>query len=124
MTFVCRFSCHGSGGNQAWTLTNEGELRHDDLCVVATQSGRDASFRDCPDDVLPKSYVRFWLFVVCSLLIGGETVQVWEWTSGRQLRNSETNLCLEMAAPQSNAAIKLSSCMGTNPFQIWAFSNQ
>ena len=27
------YSCHGQGGNQAWTLTKGKELRHDDICV-------------------------------------------------------------------------------------------
>ncbi|RCN26524.1 hypothetical protein ANCCAN_27749 [Ancylostoma caninum] len=26
-------SCHGAGGNQAWALTERGEIRSDDLCL-------------------------------------------------------------------------------------------
>ncbi|KJH43020.1 glycosyltransferase, group 2 family protein [Dictyocaulus viviparus] len=31
-------SCHGSGGNQAWSLTAHGEIRSDDLCLSAGAS--------------------------------------------------------------------------------------
>ncbi|VDO61455.1 unnamed protein product [Haemonchus placei] len=29
-------TCHGSGGNQAWSLTGRGEIRSDDLCLSSS----------------------------------------------------------------------------------------
>ena len=58
-----RYSCHGGGGNQAWALTREGELRHDDHCLMASHPQREASFRECPEEGLNHALVRAVLLV-------------------------------------------------------------
>jgi hypothetical protein len=64
------FSCHGGGGNQKWALTEDGELRHDDNCVVATNPGRDAAFRECPEEDSDPTGNMVCLRIFLALLLG------------------------------------------------------
>jgi hypothetical protein len=34
-------ACHGIGGNQAWSLTVDGEIRSDELCLASNGAGKD-----------------------------------------------------------------------------------
>ncbi|OXA61133.1 Polypeptide N-acetylgalactosaminyltransferase 2 [Folsomia candida] len=44
------FQCHGAGGNQDWSLTKEGQIQHDDICLSMPASlfiGAPVVFQSC-----------------------------------------------------------------------------
>ena len=89
------FGCHGQGGNQMWTLTKAGELRHDDLCVDAVgkhAEGREVLLKDCGED-------------------GPKVTQTWVHNEADGLiRNPMSGLCLDRAGGQSGGFIKVKGC--------------
>ena len=103
------FGCHGQGGNQMWTLTKAGELRHDDLCVDAVgkhAAGREVLLKECGED-------------------GPKVTQVWVHNLADGLiRNRMSGLCLDRAGGKAGAFIKVAICKGqgtTEADQRWFF---
>ena len=38
---VSLYTCHGSGGNQQWSLTKAGQIKHQDLCLSVNRPARE-----------------------------------------------------------------------------------
>ena len=38
---VSLYTCHGSGGNQQWSLTKAGQIKHQDLCLSVSRPARE-----------------------------------------------------------------------------------
>ncbi len=48
------YGCHGTGGNQEWSLTKGGHLKHSELCLALEEpaSGARIKLRLCDESVL------------------------------------------------------------------------
>ena len=45
--FVSSSQCHGFGGNQAWSYTENGEIENDELCLELTSSSNPVRMNNC-----------------------------------------------------------------------------
>lgn len=73
---VALYQCHNTGGNQEWSLTTDGLLRHHDLCLTLDTFVIGASV----------------IMRVCD----GSHSQQWHYVeNGGMLRHSRVSLCLD-----------------------------
>eukprot|EP00730_Choanoeca_flexa_P006238 TRINITY_DN12115_c0_g1_i1.p2 TRINITY_DN12115_c0_g1~~TRINITY_DN12115_c0_g1_i1.p2 ORF type:complete len:573 (+),score=76.98 TRINITY_DN12115_c0_g1_i1:91-1809(+) len=95
------YACHGQGGNQAWQLTRDGLLQHQDLCLAqrAGSKSGDVVFRKCPDEGLPAATLK------------------WTLTEARQLQVLSKKQCLTIEVNN----VKLAECKPGDSNQRWQF---
>lgn len=102
------FPCHNQGGNQHWTLTGAGEIRHEDLCMesIGKIEGREALLRQCGEDEPKPNHV--WRFN----------------KENGSLQNMASSLCLDRAGGNPGSFLKVMKCKGVNDAgQSWRFSS-
>lgn len=93
------YPCHGSGGNQYWLLSHDGEIRRDEACV--DYAGRDVVLFPCHGS----GGNQLWFY-------DKDTMQVRHSTSGR---------CMELA--RDRIKIQMSDCDPTIDAQKWTFQH-
>nr|XP_022329155.1 polypeptide N-acetylgalactosaminyltransferase 2-like isoform X2 [Crassostrea virginica] len=97
------FPCHFAGGNQEFSLTKEGFIRHLDLCVTLTGS-------------MPGTLVKLFQ---CQ---EGNTLQMWERKSGdTMLKSHNYELCIDSQEVQGKGLI-VNACQEGSPTQKWSFA--
>lgn len=97
------FPCHFAGGNQEFSLTKEGFIRHLDLCVTLTGS-------------MPGTVVKLFQ---CQ---EGNTLQMWQRTSrDTMLKSHNYDLCLDSQEVQMKGLI-VNACQEGSPTQKWSFA--
>jgi polypeptide N-acetylgalactosaminyltransferase len=93
------YPCHGSGGNQYWLLSRDGEIRRDEACV--DYAGKDVVLFPCHGS-------------------GGN--QLWLYDNVTQLiRHGTSGRCMELQ--RDRIRLKMSDCDPNNDAQRWRFQN-
>ncbi|CAB4037532.1 polypeptide N-acetylgalactosaminyltransferase 2, partial, partial [Paramuricea clavata] len=97
------FKCHDAGGNQDWSFTKHGQLKHEGICL-AVKIGRInevVRFQPCLDN---------------------HSNQHWVLTMDQQLRFKGSNFCLDSRNHQEKG-LTLAKCdTGGGSSQSWSFS--
>jgi len=104
---VGMYSCHGQGGNQAFTLTRGKELKTEgDLCIDAKGSKQRyvPMLRACAEDALINS-------------------QLWTLSEEGLLKNPLTKMCLDRAGHDNGENMAINPCDPKAPGQLWTFGN-
>ncbi|VDM47753.1 unnamed protein product [Toxocara canis] len=97
-------TCHGIGGNQAWSLTFEGEIRSDEVCLAPEAvSGRKIKF----DVKLEK----------CSTTSVNVNHQFDYDAMTGLLKHRQSGRCLELAGDA--ATLQIRDCIPTLDAQKW-----
>ncbi|CAL1540950.1 unnamed protein product [Lymnaea stagnalis] len=97
------YPCHNAGGNQEFSLTKDGEIKHLDLCLTLM-------------DMQPGSPVK--LFQCTS---GNYLQQFVQTPNKEQLRHKKYNLCLDSAVWEKQGIV-VNTCDKTLASQKWSFS--
>lgn len=93
------YPCHGSGGNQYWLLSRDGEIRRDEACV--DYAGKDVVLFPCHGS-------------------GGN--QLWLYDNDTQLvRHGTSGRCMELR--HDRIRIQMSDCDPNNDAQKWTFGH-
>ncbi|XP_065342596.1 polypeptide N-acetylgalactosaminyltransferase 2 [Cloeon dipterum] len=96
------FTCHDSGGNQEWAFTQNGLIKHHDLCVTLVQAEPGSSLRLRP----------------CT----NSSLQKWHKPSDRgMLRHASYNLCIDSRSVRSQG-LTVKSCDHDAQSQRWKFA--
>lgn len=93
------YPCHGSGGNQYWLLSRDGEIRRDEACV--DYAGHDVILFPCHGS-------------------GGNQLWLYE-KDTKQVRHSTSGRCMELA--RGSLKLEMSDCDPTNDAQRWTFQH-
>lgn len=93
------YPCHGSGGNQYWLLSRDGEIRRDEACV--DYAGHDVILFPCHGS-------------------GGNQLWLYE-KDTKQVRHSTSGRCMELA--RGSLKLEMSDCDPTNDAQKWTFQH-
>lgn len=93
------YPCHGSGGNQYWLLSRDGEIRRDEACV--DYAGHDVVLFPCHGS-------------------GGNQMWIYE-KDTMQVRHSTSGRCMELA--RDRIKIQMSDCNPTKDAQKWTFQH-
>ncbi|RUS91431.1 hypothetical protein EGW08_000755 [Elysia chlorotica] len=97
------FPCHNAGGNQEFTLTKQGQIKHLDLCLTlgATRPGTVVKLFQCKT---------------------GNDLQLFIQTPNKdQLRHAKHDLCLDSALADSTGLVA-NRCDRNTPTQKWQFT--
>ncbi|XP_060605412.1 polypeptide N-acetylgalactosaminyltransferase-like isoform X2 [Ruditapes philippinarum] len=97
------FQCHNTGGNQEFSMTKTGEIRHLDLCLTLTSTdpGEVVKLFQCTPD---------------------NTNQQWERIeSGTMLRSKYQGVCIDSAETQRRGLVA-NTCDFNSPSQKWTFT--
>lgn len=96
------YQCHDTGGNQEWTLTKHGQIKHYDLCVTAVKFAKGSAvvMRMCDDD---------------------SENQQWKLRDGGLLQHTKMNSCLDTRHIQDRGGITAERCNSGLPTQHWRF---
>ncbi|XP_031623342.1 polypeptide N-acetylgalactosaminyltransferase 2 isoform X2 [Contarinia nasturtii] len=94
------YQCHSTGGNQEWTITKKGQIKHHDLCLtlVSFAKGSVVMMRVCDDN----------------------ENQRWELREGGILKHSKSNVCLDTRYVQEHG-ITAELCNSGLDTQYWRF---
>jgi len=96
------YTCHGSGGNQEWSLTKSGTIKHSDLCLALENPTGGAELR----------------LKICN----NSDMQKWKSTKDGKIQHSSYNhLCLD-SSDRRNSPIIVDDCEGSNRNQRWIYS--
>lgn len=93
------YPCHGSGGNQYWLLSRDGEIRRDEACV--DYAGHDVVLFPCHGS-------------------GGNQMWIYE-KNTQQVRHSTSGRCMELA--RDRIKIQMSDCDPNKDAQKWTFQH-
>jgi len=96
------YTCHGSGGNQEWSLTKSGTIKHSDLCLALENpsSGEELKLKIC----------------------NNSDMQKWKSTKDGKIQHSTyTHLCLD-SSDERTSPIIVDECQGSNRAQRWIYS--
>ncbi|CAG2187444.1 polypeptide N-acetylgalactosaminyltransferase-like [Mytilus edulis] len=96
------FPCHFAGGNQEFSMSKDGQIRHLDLCVtvVGTDPGTPIKLFQCQE---------------------GRTIQFWKRShDDTMLEHIETKLCLDSQEVQTKGLV-LNPCNSRSMTQQWKF---
>ncbi|KAJ8309346.1 hypothetical protein KUTeg_014220 [Tegillarca granosa] len=97
------FPCHFAGGNQEFSLTNDGKIKHLDLCVTA-------------QGLTPGTIVKLFQCV------DSNNFQAWERSNGEtMLKLKGHNLCLESQEAQMKG-LTINRCENHSLTQKWIFA--
>jgi len=95
---VGMYTCHSAGGNQEWSITSSGLIKHSDMCLSGNALAPEAPI----------------LLAVCD----NSDFQVWERLGSGQLRHKSSGLCLD--SEDRDDQITLQFCEDTRS-QKWTF---
>ncbi|XP_077978531.1 polypeptide N-acetylgalactosaminyltransferase 13-like [Glandiceps talaboti] len=97
------YSCHGGGGNQVFSYTKLGEIRHEEWCLDVSQKkiGEPPSFHQCHG-------------------LGGN--QMWEHKKHGFIKHKSSGLCLDRGSATDNGNVVMNHCSSKKLSQIWEFS--
>lgn len=96
------YQCHDTGGNQEWTLTKRGHIKHYDLCLTAVHFAKGSAvvMRRCDDD---------------------SENQLWKLRDGGLLQHTKMNACLDTRHVQERGGITAERCNSGLDTQLWRF---
>lgn len=96
------YTCHSSGGNQEWSLTRSGTIKHSDLCLSLTNpsSGSELRLKICNNSDMQK-----WK----ALPKGGKIQHM-----------TYTNLCID--SNERDAPVIVEDCAGSSRSQRWVYT--
>lgn len=97
------YQCHDTGGNQEWTITKKGQIKHHDLCLTLVSYAKGS-------------------IVIMRLCDDGEN-QRWELREGGLLKHSKSNVCLDTRYVQDRG-ITAELCNSGLDTQYWRFVNK
>uniref|UniRef100_A0A2C9LFP0 Polypeptide N-acetylgalactosaminyltransferase n=1 Tax=Biomphalaria glabrata TaxID=6526 RepID=A0A2C9LFP0_BIOGL len=97
------YPCHNSGGNQEFSLTKDGEVKHLDLCVtlVDTRAGNEVKLYQCTPGNYKQQFVQN--------------------PAKDQLRHKSYDLCLDSVVWQTKGIVA-NKCDPSSYTQKWTFS--
>lgn len=95
------YQCHNTGGNQEWTLTKRGQIKHQDLCLTLVNFARGSQ-------------------VVMKLCDESEN-QIWTMRDGGFIKHSKLNICLDSRDIHDMDGISAERCNSALDTQRWAF---
>lgn len=97
------YQCHDTGGNQEWTITKTGQIRHHDLCLtlVTFAKGSIVIMHTCDES----------------------EGQRWEMRDSGLIRHSKTNVCLDTRYAHDRG-ITAEFCNSGLDSQYWQFANK
>ncbi|XP_046559362.1 polypeptide N-acetylgalactosaminyltransferase 2-like [Haliotis rubra] len=97
------YPCHNAGGNQEFSLTKDGSIKHLDLCITLTGDA-------------PESVVKLYQCQSDNIL------QVWDRTEGEtMLKHRSHNLCLDSQVVQTKG-LTANICNPDSTSQKWSFT--
>lgn len=94
------YQCHDTGGNQEWTITKKGQIKHHDLCLTLV------------------SYVKG--SIVIMRMCDDSENQRWELREGGLLKHIKSNICLDTRYVQERG-ITAEVCNSGLDSQYWRF---
>lgn len=94
------YQCHDTGGNQEWTITKKGQIKHHDLCLTLLSFAKGS--------------------VVIMRICDDTENQKWELRDGGLLKHSKLNVCLDTRFVQENG-ITAERCNSGLDSQHWRF---
>lgn len=96
------YTCHGSGGNQEWSLTKSGTIKHSDLCLALENPTGGAELR----------------LKICN----NSDMQKWKSTKDGKIQHSSyPYLCMD-SGDERTSPIIVDDCEGSNRSQRWLYS--
>ncbi|KAH9499637.1 Polypeptide N-acetylgalactosaminyltransferase 2 [Bulinus truncatus] len=97
------YPCHNSGGNQEFSLTNAGEIKHLDLCVTLTDTtpGKEVKLYQCTPGNYKQQFVQN--------------------KTKNQLKHKSYDLCLDSISWQTKGIVA-NKCDPSSVTQLWSFS--
>ena len=92
------YTCHSSGGNQEWSLTKSGTIKHSDLCLSLTNpsSGSELRLKICNNSDMQK-----WKALP---------------KAGKIQHMTYTNLCID--SNERDAPVIVEDCAGSSQYEI------
>ena len=112
------YTCHGTGGNQEWSLTKTGNIKHADLCLSATlaQERETLKLKICDNSEYQVSHhTENWL----SLL----SLQRWRASKDGKIKLANfPSLCLD-SGTNGETELILDTCGAADRSQKWFFSS-
>lgn len=97
------YQCHDTGGNQEWTITKKGQIKHHDLCLTLVSFAKGS--------------------VVIMRVCDESDNQRWDLKDGGLLRHSKSNVCLDTRYVQDHG-ITAELCNSGLDTQYWRFVNK
>ncbi|XP_059094955.1 polypeptide N-acetylgalactosaminyltransferase 2-like isoform X2 [Tigriopus californicus] len=109
------YACHGAGGNQEWSFTQSGHVKHTDLCLALEKpiEGSRLLLKLCNDSVWQK-WQRIPPATTGGLLIKARGVE------GALLRQEAYNLCVTRNEGSNELTAQI--CDNVRPAQMWRFN--
>jgi len=97
------YSCHNSGGNQEWSLTRAGTIKHSDLCLALSTpaAGSELKLKICNNSEMQK-----WKAMP---------------TGGKIQHATYTHLCIDSGG-ERNSPVIVDDCAGSSRSQRWVYS--
>lgn len=103
LNFTGVYQCHDTGGNQEWSFTKKGQIKHHDLCLTLVQFAKGS-------------------IVIMRMCDEGES-QRWEMRDGGLLRHSKSNVCLDTRYVHERG-VTAEQCNSGLDTQYWRFVNK
>ncbi|XP_059615210.1 polypeptide N-acetylgalactosaminyltransferase 2-like isoform X1 [Phlebotomus argentipes] len=97
------YQCHDSGGNQEWSITKRGQIRHHDLCLTLVNFAHGS-------------------MVVMKFCDDSEN-QVWRTRDGGLLQHSKINVCLDSRHVHEKG-VSAERCNSALESQRWRFQSK
>lgn len=97
------YQCHDTGGNQEWTITKKGQIKHHDLCLTLVSYAKGS--------------------VVIMRLCDDSENQRWELREGGLLKHIKSNVCLDTRYVQERG-ITAENCNSGLDTQYWRFASK
>ena len=115
------YTCHGTGGNQEWSLTKTGNIKHADLCLTASsaEEGETLKLKICDNS---ENQVRDDASLLLKALL---TLFMQRWRASKDGKIKLANfpsLCLDSGSPGEIALI-VAYCGTADRSQKWFFSS-
>lgn len=98
------YQCHDTGGNQEWTITKKGQIKHHDLCLTLVSYAKGS--------------------IVIMRLCDDSENQRWELREGGLLKHTKSNVCLDTRYVQDRSGITAELCNSGLDSQYWRFVNK
>jgi len=99
------YSCHGSGGNQEWSLTRSGTIKHSDLCLALESPNSGSAL----------------ILKICN----NSDMQKWKAMprGGKIQHSTYTTLCID-STEDRNSPVVVDDCRSSARSQRWVFSTE
>lgn len=96
------YQCHDTGGNQDWTITKKGQIKHHELCLTLVPFVRGS--------------------IVILRVCDENENQRWELREGGLIKHSKSNVCLDTRYVQERG-LTAEVCNSGLDTQYWRFVN-